>query len=178
MKHIILITLVLFMFTAVHADMFFGVRAGLNIADLSGDDADETDSIIGFHIGGMMQYFVSPDILIQPELLFTQKGYEVEYMGHTEDVTLSYLEIPVLAKYNFDLESVILQPFLGPALGILIDDDDTEAEGIDFGLHLGLDAVLMGNLLIGLRYNLGLTDVFEDVDAKNSVFMIGVGYMF
>lgn len=207
MKKIVLLTALLLVFTGVYAQMSFGAKLGLNIANVSGDDVEDADAKIGFHVGGLMQYFLTDDILIQPELLFTQKGSQFEDSdkgdGWSEKYemksTYNYLEIPILAKYNFDMDNIKLQPYLGPALGILMNakykvewketfngqsasgsssGDIEDTEDIEFGLVFGLDAIISENFLVGLRYNLGLTDIDKDADVKNNVFMISLGYLF
>ena len=51
-------------------------------------------------------------------------------------------------------------------------------EEFDFGVNLGAGYQLNSGLNFGLRYNLGLTDIFEASDAKNSVLQVSVGYTF
>jgi opacity protein-like surface antigen len=48
----------------------------------------------------------------------------------------------------------------------------------DFAFNIGAGYQLNSGLNFNLRYNIGLTDAYEDIDAKNSVFQVGVGYTF
>ena len=61
---------------------------------------------------------------------------------------------------------------------IVVDDEDTEAESIDFSAAIGAEYALDMGVFFQARYNLGLTDVYDGIDSKNSVFQIGLGYKF
>ncbi|TGE14836.1 porin family protein [Hymenobacter elongatus] len=91
-----------------------GLRAGTNYANLAGDVQNENtyNNKFGFLGGIMLNADLSGDgfLSVQPELLFSQKGFEnrpTEYtnvLGTTQkregQVTYSYLDVPVLFKVN------------------------------------------------------------------------------
>jgi len=130
---IILIAILLLMFsTAVFAQGITakGVKGGLNIATLTGDDIDDADSKMGFAFGVFITYEINEMLSLQPEVLFTMKGakFKDEYTEVEDDYeyyekyegswNLDYLEIPVLVKINIPMEGNIKpNVFLGPALG-------------------------------------------------------------
>lgn len=219
---IILIALLLLAFSsAVFAQGIIakGVKAGLNIATLTGDDIEDAKSKTGFAFGGFVTYEVNEMFFLQPELLFTMKGakFEDEYTEEEDDYVyyekyegswnLNYLEIPVLAKFNIPMEGNIKpNVFLGPSLGINIgatydkdyeywvkdengdiiaeesgsDDGDIEdIKGVDFGLVFGA-GVDFGKITADVRYNLGLSTIADEGDAKikNSVISLMLGYSF
>ncbi len=118
-------------------------------------------------------------------------------------IKLSYLEIPVLVRLSIPTEGKIKPSFLiGPALafeisaeqegeakGETIDEsgsEDTDVKGVDFGLVFGAGVAYeleKGKLMFDARYTLGLTSVPDiegagDINAKNSVISITVGYCF
>jgi len=117
-----------------------GIKAGLNLTNLSaGNNTQEMKP--GFHGGGFVELPLSyyKQFAIQFELLYSNQGYngkEYELRDETngkvietntlEDVSLHYLNIPVMFKYyvsdNFAIE-------LGPQIGFLMD-----AKG-DFDLY-------------------------------------------
>lgn len=207
MKRFILLALALtFCVSMVFAQYQYGIRGGINIAGIGGDDdVDDAESKFGFHIGGMMLYPINENFVLQPELLITQKGWKWEdsstYYGSTyswdEKATSWYMEIPVLAKYKYDLPSFQLQPYIGPSLGFLLsarykieeneDGDTYEYDGdlkhtsaLELGLNLGVDALFSEKIMAGIRYNYGLTNIFDDddySDAKNRVWMLNLGYL-
>ena len=58
---------------------------------------------------------------------------------------------------------------------------------VDFSVALGASYKFQGGFFVNGRYNIGLTDIYDDsftnnifsgVDAKHSVLQAGVGFMF
>lgn len=132
-KIIGVLMVVLFLSTTIFAGEITGkgIKAGLNIANLTGDDVEDTDPKMGLAIGGFLTYSINDMFSIQPEILFTMKGMKIDYEETETDDNweyyaksegswkLNYLEIPVLAKLNIPMESSVKPNiFLGPALGI------------------------------------------------------------
>ncbi|MFN3841547.1 MAG: porin family protein [Cyclobacteriaceae bacterium] len=94
---------------------------------------NEVKSKIGFTLGAAINYTVSGMISIQPELNFIQKGYQekssstdiVDFDGiiiETQNIanttqTINYLEMPVLAKFQFG-KSPQFFALIGPSIGI------------------------------------------------------------
>lgn len=54
---------------------------------------------------------------------------------------------------------------------------DVKAKSVDFSIPVGL-SYEYNNFQLDARYNWGLTKVFENSKAKNSVFQITLGYKF
>ncbi|MEZ0130261.1 porin family protein [Flavobacterium sp. LBUM151] len=187
----------------------FGVKAGLNLTNLTGD-VEDASSKVGFHVGGFAEFKLTEKFAIQPEILFSTQGAKSEGTDAFEDYTyednlsLNYLNIPVLAKFyiteKFSVEA-------GPQLGILLSakskykqvfEGETYSEdvdvkdsykSIDFGFNVGTGYNFTENLSVGLRYTIGLSNVYDttdsfedfdfgDVSVKNSVFALSVGYKF
>ena len=188
-------------------DLSYGLKAGLNMANLTDEPEGESYKMkMGVALGGFAVYKVNDNLSIQPELLYTQKGNEIEYSyedydysyadwwNHPVTVTekfkikLDYIEIPVLAKYSFSPgESVCPFIFGGPALGILmsakVDSEDIKSDcnSMDIGLVLGGGVELESGVSIDLRYDMGMTKVFKSEEGytpkqKNTVISLMVGY--
>ncbi len=171
----------------------FGVMAGGNSADISGDDIEgsDIDARTGFAGGIFWERKLGSSINLRPELLYTMKGGTNTL---AEDVTWQndYIEIPVLLKWNFG--SGATHPFIlaGPAIAFNINCNFTDgsdeascddvfgsdvASSTDFSGILGLG--LQWNALdISARYDMGFTDVLEDVSATNKTISLLVGYNF
>jgi opacity protein-like surface antigen len=187
MKKIILSAIAVMAFGFANAqETKFGVKAGVNFANLTGD-IEETSSKVGFQVGGFAEFKLSEKFAIQPELLFSTQGAKQD-IGQSEDLklNLSYLNVPVMAKYyvaeKFSLEA-------GPQIGFLVgakykfdgeeEDAKDDVKSIDFGVNFGAGYDFTENLSAGIRYNLGLANIAEgDGDTKNSVFSLAVGYKF
>ncbi len=90
MKKFFTLLFVLSLFSIMSfAQMQAGLKAGLNIANLSGDDVDSPDSKMGFAFGGFFMYQFSPMFAIQPEAYYSMKGAtdKMDFGGGTVDLT-------------------------------------------------------------------------------------------
>src|SRR5690606_6433160 len=202
MKKIILSAMAVFAFGFMNAqEVGFGAKAGLNIANLSGD-IEDTESLMGLHVGVFAEIKFSERFSFQPELLYSMQGAKAEdsEMGVTMEskLKLGYINLPLMVKFyaaeNFFLEA-------GPQVGFLMSaksewetsgggaslsgDDDVKDDykSIDFGLNFGLGYNFTENLSVGARYNLGLSNIADvddsdDFKINNSVIQVSVGYRF
>jgi hypothetical protein len=206
MKTIFTIVFVLLVFTTLPlAQMQLGLKAGLNIATISGTDADnlfETslDSRTGFNGGIFFMYQFNNLFAIQPEANYTMKGAATNLMGVDITLKLDYVEIPVLFKVIIPTEGTSLRPslFVGPALAFNTGakvkgeyqgqsaetDIDSFVTSTDFSLVFGggLGFMIGSNELgVDIRYNLGLTswdDESDPLDVKNNVLSFNAYYGF
>lgn len=170
----------------------FGVKGGVNFSTIKGDDFESPDSRTSFHVGVLTEIPVTDMFSVQAEALYSGQGFEYDIPGidgdeHVE-YQLDYLNIPVLAKI-YATKGLSFE--VGPQFGFVVneeidsnptddpgDTDVNNAESFDFSLAGGVSFQTEMGLFATGRYTYGLTDVIEDVDAKNSVFQIGVGYKF
>lgn len=176
MKKIMFIALVAFLSTtAVNAQTTFGVKAGVNFANLSGDDVEEADSRTSFHLGLIAEIMLSENFAVQPEVLYSGQGAEEGDMT----LKLDYITIPVMLKYYV---SNGLSIEAGPQVGFNVlaeaEGEDIEDVKTDIGAGLGLGYALNQGIFFQARYNFGFSDIVEDVDAKNGVFQLSLGYRF
>lgn len=177
-----------------------GVKGGFVAAELSGDFDDTFSSRTGIGFGAFLQVMVAPGFSIQPEALFLAKGAE-EDTGDDE-VSLDYLQVPVLVQYHLPTPGVSPRIFAGPSLafelGCDIEDDGVsescEADGVDtksadFGLVFGAGVdIPAGGVVVTLdgRYDVGVTDINDDADGLTNFetknrsweFFAGVGFPF
>ena len=173
------------------AQVRFGAKAGINLANLTGKTAGEketADSKTGFHIGGVVDIPVSEKFSISPELNFDQWGAQQSESGSTLKLNLNYINLPILAKVNIGGFGI----YAGPQVGFLISANakmDDEEEDIkeqfkstDFGAVFGAEYNLAYGIFLSARYNLGLAKITEDSDdnnyAKNTAITFGVGIKF
>lgn len=182
----VLLTVSVFCFATVvaFAQMSGGAKAGLNLANIGGDDAGDTDMRVGFHVGGYLNFGISDAFSIQPELLFNSVGTKFTDGDGDVSYALNYISVPVMFKYNVT-ETFNIQA--GPQLGILasakakFDGGDADIKdqfkSTDFGFNLGL-GLDFGKFNAAARYSLGLSSIVDtdNVDVKNNVIQISVGY--
>jgi hypothetical protein len=182
-------------FMAAQEFVYFGAKGGVNFSTFSGDgfsdfDAD-TKSRTAYHLGLLAEIPVSERFSIQPEVLYSAQGYDIQEIEDGQDVEfqLDYVTVPVLAKF-YVVQGLSLEA--GPQLGFLVQNEVDSAQGsveldddnfksFDFSLGLGA-SYKFNNFFIYGRYNAGLTDIYDidgvEVDAKNSVIQAGVGLLF
>jgi len=196
---------------AQEMDITPGIKGGVNFADLGGDDAElffelglggggSGDSDIpieartGIVAGGFALIDFNGAFALQPEVLYVQKGAQVELefenplSGETTSITntlkLGYIEVPVLAKFQIPLEGNIAPNiFAGPAVAFNINAEQ-EAEGggesgtadlseavstADFGLQVGagvdFDIGSGRTIMLDARYEFGLSSIPSEGDA-------------
>ena len=172
----------------------FGVKGGVNFATVTGDDFDSPDSRTSFHVGALVELPLNEMISLQGEALYSGQGFKTNIPGgifggdEKVEYQLDYINVPVLIK-AYVFEGLSLEA--GPQFSFKVNEefdadadadsgdlDVNEAKDFEFGLAAGLTFQTQMGLFASGRYNLGLTDIFENSDAKNSVFQIGVGYKF
>lgn len=203
MKRMLLVTFVLLLALSVSAQdnttgmTNKGIKAGINISNWSGDDADGFDSKMGLAFGGFFDFAFSPTFGLQAEVLYSQKGMKESFLG--EDMTLKtdYIEIPLLLKYKFATQGNLKPAIVfGPAVGFLTKAD-AEGEDVkdyfkstDFGLAFGLSLMVEnangGGITFDGRYTMGMSKILEEdpedpgyePDIKNTSITFLVGYCF
>ena len=181
-KKLLLAVVTVLGFTNVNAqEIKFGAKGGLNFASVSGDNTEGIDGVTSFNFGVLSEIPISDKFSFQPELMYSGQGYSF----YDNTIALSYLNIPLMGKYYL-IKGLSVEA--GPQIGFLFSakNDDTDAKDsfktLDFGVNFGLGYKFNNGLNIGVRYNLGLTDI-NDIDNstgknKNGVFQLSVGYFF
>ncbi len=178
---------------AASAQIKLGAKAGVNIADIGGSDADSlgsTETKAGFIGGGFAEFMIGNMFAIQPELLYSQKG--VKETGG-DKIKIDYVEVPLLLKVNIPIEGSTVHPnvYVGPAVAFkasckveesgVTEDCDTVGALItstDFGVAFGGGVSFdVGGAEVGVdvRYTLGLRTVDDEddpFDIKNQVISI------
>lgn len=172
----------LFMTTTAQAQIRFGVKGGLNLAqaDLSGlKDNFKSDNMTGFFIGPMIDAKIPiVGLGLDASLLYSERGTKFTNTDNNSDVTNKQqaLEIPVNLKYSIglgDMASVFVAA--GPVFSFKLDGDnitddlssivtngttgtDISKKGAEVGLNLGAGVKLLNHFQVGVNYSLPLTD--------------------
>lgn len=192
MKRIFLIVIALMAFGVTNAQKTrFGIKGGLNITTLTGDI--DANSLVGFQIGGFAEINVIERLAIQPELLFSTQGADLQYIGGSRnpDLKLNYINIPVLAKFYITKKFTVEG---GPQLGFLVsakfDSNDVKDSyrSVDTGFNFGAGYNFTDNLSAGIRYTVGISNVekstndsvedYLDYSVRNNVFALSLAYKF
>lgn len=171
--------LAIFSTLSLNAQEFhFGVKAGANYAFVSGSDIKDVDPTFKYHAGLLFNYTFAKTVAIQPELLYSVKGYG----GDKDELDLSYVDIPVLLKIKFlDIFSV----HAGPQFGYLLaadskfDGESTDVKDnfkdFDLGAAVGAEYEMPLGLSFGLRYSFSITSIGEDYESVTTIPTAGGG---
>ncbi|MCX5801035.1 MAG: porin family protein [Candidatus Eisenbacteria bacterium] len=165
-----------------------GVKGGVitsNVTGIPEQWGDAQDYRISFTGGVFLNYAFDDALSLQPELLYTPKGFKGNlYDGFIDvDATpmIDFLELPVLVKYTFP--GARLRPciFAGPSLGFVVDSNLKISAGwlatnidisrftndTDFGIvaGAGLDyETSYGVLTFDARYQRGFANIIESAE--------------
>ena len=205
MKKLFLVVFVVFAFGFTNAQKTtFGIKAGLNIANFTGDTGSlgSVSSRMGFVGGGFCEIDLGSKFTLQPELLYSSQGTKSQMVvnldGTDYDVTtkikLSYINVPIIVKYypdkKFSLQFGPQIGFLSSAnadvtvLGTTVGVDVKDSfESIDVGMNVGAGYDFTKYISADFRFNLGLANVAktspgDNTKLRNSVISISVVYKF
>ncbi|SEI37509.1 Outer membrane protein beta-barrel domain-containing protein [Dyadobacter koreensis] len=159
-----------------------GPKAGLNISNYTGGNI-ESDALVGYHLGGLLNYGFGEVFSIQPEVLFSTQGAKVENNGSKADFKISYVTIPVMLK--FKAKGGFFVEF-GPQVGFRTSSDipnqtiNNFAKNLDLAAGGGIGYQSPIGLGVSARYIAGLSKVGDfsgqniDPDFKNSVIQASI----
>ncbi|TNF44566.1 MAG: PorT family protein [Cytophagales bacterium] len=157
----------------------YGIKAGINFAELWGKDAlPESDRKVGYSLGAYASYKLSKDLKLQPEIIWSLQGEDSKESGRYK---ISYINIPVMLKW---IEGKFYSE-IGPQLGLLTINTSKSVpeelqlenfETFDFSINVGLGYKVAEDWTLGLRYSQGLSNIAEGRDLKNSVIYVGLAY--
>ena len=173
-----------------------GVKLGLNSAFIGGEYANNIDfqHISTFNAGAYAKFDIFGLLALQPELLYTMKGYKEIRTSFPTFATnfnptwnTSYLEIPILLKLNIPSSSFgIIKPniFTGPEVAFKLsakvkdqlpgqlpqEHDVPNTNSTDFGIIFGagIDINLtITTIMLDIRYDLGIRNVCGSQNSSN-----------
>ena len=178
----------------------FGVKAGINLSNVYDEEGDDfvADSKVGFAGGAFVSIPLGTFVGIQPEVMFSQKGFKFESNGLLGDNkftrTTSHLDIPVHLQIK-PIESLSI--LVGPQFSYLLNtknefngyraeqeqeiNDENYKKGV-IGLSAGVDFNI-DNFILSARAAWDLSKTNEDGEEsslryKNQVIQFTVGYTF
>lgn len=184
-------------------DLFhIGIKAGANFSNVYDKYRDDftSDYRVGFVIGGFLSIPLGTYVGLQPELLYSQKGYNGTgtFLGinYTYRRTSSFIDLPILLQIK---PSPIVSLVVGPQFSFLINNsddfdnandvedvikafDDISLRKSTLGLTGGLDLNLYPIVISG-RVGFDLQNNYDDDSSnvpryRNMWFQLTGGIMF
>jgi len=182
---------IIFGSTAVHAQKFIGINAGLNFATFGGDESSQFQSKLGLQCGLLFDIHLKNKFYLQPGIIYSGKG--AGYSGI--DFNFRYVEIPLAFKYlSADSSGFILSG--GTYISLLAEATVSDASGheadiakyfngFDYGLNAAIGFQFKGGFGMLLKYEYGLRNFLSDATIyangnsinNNEVISICIFYM-
>ena len=183
----------------------FGIKAGLNFANVTKASSINSGSRSGFMVGAFLAPPSKGLLSYKTEIIFSKQGYDFKTNTATGTVNLNYIIMPHLMNFNI---TKYVQLQVGGQMAILIsakaDSSNNQSSGaygeimdyynrFDYGAAAGVEIHPIKGLLIGARYNISFGDLYKDVytsspgttpsfiprvNAKNNVVQIFAGWRF
>jgi len=189
MKKISLYLSTLFITASIFAQQSaIGLKAGLNVSNLSNSSGYDMGSRLGFNGGLLAHVHLNRSLALQPEAVYSSQGAKYTVNGDEHALSLNYINIPLQLQYMFD-NGFRLQT--GPQVGFLagvkdkIGDNETgyftsqDFKTVDFSWSAGLGYLSTSGLGVDARYNFGISDI-NNVGTNvlhNNVFQLGLFYL-
>lgn len=174
------------------AQTSFGVKAGLNLANLSITEADDTfdpDNRTGLVAGIFVTIPGGGIFAFQPEALISMQGAKFTDGSDSGTAKIDYFQVPLLARIGPSKAAIVVGPSFGyrfraklSVAGLSPDDEDfsEQIERMDVGVVAGVTADV-GRLVLDGRYTWGLTNIEKEATAektRNRVISLTLGLRF
>ena len=181
----------------------FGVKGGLNFANVTNASSINSSSSTGFHAGIFLAGPTKKVLSSLTELQYSRQGYKYSTNTNTGNVDLDYLVLPQFMVINI---TKFVQIQVGAQIAYLLNAsvDSTSSTGnaaenniidlynrFDFGFGGGLEVHPFHFLVVGARLNLFYGQLYKepdpeepippfvpDIDATNNLFQLYAGYQF
>ncbi|MFV8342955.1 porin family protein [Flavobacterium sp. XS2P39] len=161
-----------------------GIKGGYNLAAVSFDGEGETEQRHSFHIGIYGESFISENFSIQPELMYSQQGYVLTNSNGTFTQKLNYINLPLMLK-AYPSQNLFLEA--GPQIGLAVShkeeydglfsgSQEYDPNSFDWGINFGGGFKTDSGVSLGVRYHLGLGDLYDEGKAQNRVWQFSVGF--
>lgn len=208
MKNKITIIALLMLFTSgIYCQSIgLGLRYGIGLNSVSGNDAGGTSTLVSpLNLGLISEIGLHNNFAIQPELFITQKGLKSDVNGNSIDYNHTFLGLNVLPKIMFGNDLLEVYGLLGAGYsiqlsakassqGVTIDIDNVLSQSgsgfytkksdlaIIFGTGLGIK-IPSGIITIDTRYSKSIGSAYlsnksnESVDITFNQVGINLGYI-
>jgi len=166
-----------------------GIKGGYNLSAISYDGEEETGQRHGFHVGVYGNTSITDLFAIQLEILYSQQGYKIEDNSGVFTQKLNYINLPVLLQV-YPIQQFYLEG--GAQIGWAVAHKETYDSGFDlfdtetafqpdtfdWGFNFGGGVRLDSGLNFGVRYHLGMGEIYEDGGPKNRIWQFTMGIDF
>lgn len=182
-------------FSISESTLYYGVRIGMNLSTVTGDNTDDLKMKAGLTLGGVLGLRVSDSapVFLESGLYYTQYGANGD---GKEELDVNYLELPVLIKYGFEAtDEINVLPYLGPTFGFGVSAkrkyeelgevesvkgfSDNDLNRFNVGIKIGC-GVEWSKLYAELGYHIGISNLADsdsDTMHHGNIFInVGVNF--
>lgn len=162
----------------------YGVKAGVNLASLSGETFDDATNRLGFAGGFFATIPLAGKLSFQPEFIYSGQGVKPDSGDNpvNQREELDYLQLPLLIRADFNKFYLNLGPQVG--IGVWNSFNTDAYKNFDYTALAGIGVHFTDAVFAEARYSMGFRNIFEEsfryegsqIDAKNSYFQIMIGY--
>lgn len=183
----------------------FGIKAGVNFANVRDASSINTSNQSGF-MGGAFMAPPSGGIMgFRTEFIYSKQGYNFSTQTNTGSVSLDYIILPQLMTISI---TKFFQLQFGGQMAFLLNakSDTTKSTSsgqmgsmmdmynkFDYGFAGGVEIRPIKGLIIGARLNVSMANMYKDpssfatgttpaalpkVEAKNNVLQLSAGWIF
>lgn len=164
----------------------WGVTTGINISECNYFYTEKP--VLGFRVGGIIEYQLHPKLSFAGELLFSQQGSQYRLGVNSDEVKveLYYLKAPIMIKYTPFNNG--LSFFVGPYIGCLVGINSIgygfyeTSQLFDVGSVLGIGYKFKFGLCVNTRWEQGISKAFYSPEhnrrAFNSVYALACSWYF
>jgi hypothetical protein len=193
---VLMIVFLLMAGISANAQLKFGLKTGVNLANVSIDgpltDNLATSNLTGFMVGPMLEATV-PVVGLGLDLavLYSQQGFKFSDGGLEKTYKSNTLEVPVNLKWKLVFFKLIgVYGTAGPYVSFRLSDslkDQFKSQSFGTGLNFGAGVEVLRHLQVGVNYQKGLTDDFSslgtiqawtDKKGKTSTWSVTAAYLF
>lgn len=181
--------------TDTRDELHVGIKAGANYSNVYSESGEGyvADGKTGLAAGVFVSIPLGKLIGIQPELMYSQKGFKTEGAVFDGSITSNFLDVPILLQIK-PTENISL--LAGPQFSYLlstkyelngfstIDEEDLDDNNnrATLGISAGVDFTIQ-SFLISARGAWDLSKVNKDnstsdINYKNQLFQLTLGYRF
>jgi hypothetical protein len=160
-----------------------GLIAGISTSQVSGDQLGGFNKV-GFLVGAFTNKSISQLLSLQMEITYIQKGSNNPKMNKNSisDISLSYIEIPLLLKYQ-QSNTIAIEGGIETAFLISSSDNDIygkisatntrEFNTTDIGIFIGLDYSIRPRLTLNSRISNSILPI--RAHASGATFQLNKG---
>lgn len=197
MKHALLITAIWLLNAASPLYAQWNVGGLLNISNSTvsvdpNPSSEDYSGRFGFGIGAVLDRSLTGQYDLHLEPMYLQKGATIDDSGDEVTFKISYLEIPVMFRYNFQSAGTTMPyAMAGPSIGYLLNakfesggsefDAKDQIRSFDLGIGIGGGVKIPKDDLqffAEARYVLGLANINDDASDNATVKNRGIHVLF